>query len=118
MTGVQYGTAPTVEQSSPGGQDSPGGQINPANYDLTIIIAGDGMGTVHVGAGKEQMTCRSPLCVYENIQAAVVTLTAKPNADSTFSGWSITELPGTCTGTGSCEIRMVRDTTVVATLDK
>ena len=118
MTGVQYGTPPTVEQSSRGGQDSPGGQINPANYDLTIIIAGDGMGTVHVGAGKEQMTCRSPLCVYENIQAAVVTLDAKPNADSTFSGWSITESPGTCTGTGSCELRMVRDTTVVATLDK
>ena len=44
-----------------------------------------------------------------------VTVVAIPDHGSVFQGWSVADQPGACPGTGSCEITMDRDVTVIAT---
>ncbi|MFZ1640435.1 MAG: Calx-beta domain-containing protein [Candidatus Contendobacter sp.] len=65
---------------------------------LTVTLAGAGSGTVtSVPAG---ITCGAD-CTETYPVGAVVTLTAAPDASSTFLGWS-----GACIGTGSCTVTM------------
>jgi len=45
----------------------------------------------------------------------VITLTATPDANSTFSGWGPTMPVGLCSGTGTCQLTMSGQRTVQAT---
>ena len=70
------------------------------SYTLTITKAGTGSGTV----------TNNPTGTTFNA-GTVVTLTATPDANSTFAGWS-----GGCTGTSStCTVTMNANTSVTAT---
>jgi hypothetical protein len=44
-----------------------------------------------------------------------VTVVAIPDHGSVFQGWSVADQLWVCPGTGSCEITMNRDVTVIAT---
>lgn len=75
-----------------------------ALYTLNVTLAGTGSGTV-TGSG---ISCPGS-CAQSYASGTVVTLTAKPAAGSTFTGWS------TCPGTGTCASALTADRTVVAT---
>jgi hypothetical protein len=71
------------------------------NFTLTIAKAGSGNGTV---------AANPPGPSYAS--GTVVTLTATPDANSTFVGWS-----GPCSGTGTCTVTMNQNQTVTATFN-
>ncbi len=80
------------------------------SHQLTVSIAGSGSGAVS-GSG---ISCNNveaePFVCDESFPAgAMVTLTATPEPDSTFTGWS-----GACTGTGPCVVTMGSDQAVTA----
>ncbi len=75
-------------------------RVDPS-FDLTVTYAGTGSGAV---------TLNPPGSTYA--EGTVVTLTATPDADSDFTGWS-----GACAGTGSCSVTMDADKSVTATFD-
>jgi YVTN family beta-propeller protein len=68
------------------------------SFTLSVGEAGSGLGTV--SSTPAGVTCQ-PTCAASFSQGTIVTLTATPNAGSTFVGWS-----GNCTGTGSCVVTM------------
>jgi len=70
----------------------------------TLTVTKTGPGTVS-GAG---LNC--PGSCTAGVAGTAVTLTAKPAAGASFTGWS-----GACTGAGSCTVTVDRDTTVSAT---
>lgn len=74
---------------------------------LSIAKIGTGGGTVTRTGGA--INCGS-ICTESLAPGSTVTLTASPNAGSTFTGWS----GGTCTGTGSCAFSLNANTTVNA----
>lgn len=74
-------------------------------YLLTVSTDGTGSGTVS-GTG---ISCGAD-CTELFDYGTAVTLTANPDADSTFAGWS-----GACTGTGDCVITMDMAQNVTAT---
>jgi chitobiase/beta-hexosaminidase-like protein/VCBS repeat protein/List-Bact-rpt repeat protein/FG-GAP repeat protein len=81
-------------------------------FALTVIKAGAGSGTVTSSDSPPRISC-GPTCGTASAsydRGTVVTLTAKPSADSTFGGWS-----GGCSGTGACTVTMSATTTVTAT---
>ena len=71
---------------------------------LTVVKNGTGSGTV-TGTG---ISCGSD-CSETVTQGTVVSLTASPATDSTFTGWS-----GACSGTGACSVTMDAAKTVTA----
>ena len=74
---------------------------------LTVTKAGTGNGLVtSTPVGISCGTACSALFVNN----AVVSLTAAPDADSIFTGWS-----GVCTGTGACNVTMSANKSVTAT---
>jgi hypothetical protein len=77
-------------------------------YTLNVEKTGAGSGTVTSTDGA--VNCGST-CTPSYAGGSYVTLNAQPGADSMFTGWS----GGGCSGTGSCEVEMVSDTTVTAT---
>jgi hypothetical protein len=77
-------------------------------YTLNVDKSGAGSGTVTSTDGA--VNCGST-CAPSYAGGSYVTLNAQPGADSMFTGWS----GGGCSGTGSCEVEMVSDTTVTAT---
>ncbi|MEW6417445.1 MAG: DNRLRE domain-containing protein [Nitrospirota bacterium] len=86
-------------------------------YNLSVTKAGTGSSTAKAGIGYGTITsspsgisCGSA-CSYVYNTGTVVTLTATPDASSTFAGWS----GGGCTGTGTCSITVNSNTTVTAT---
>jgi Tol biopolymer transport system component len=79
----------------------------PILHELTVTKAGGGSGTV--SSSPAGIDC-GPTCEADFQQATVVTLTATPGANSTFTGWS-----GECTGTGTCEVTMDAARSVTAT---
>jgi hypothetical protein len=78
---------------------SPQHQTNPPPmYNVTVVIAGDGSG--RVGAAPSGFRYASN---------TLVTLTATPDAGSTFTSWG-----GDCTGTAPCSFRIRSDKLVTA----
>ncbi len=81
-----------------------------STYNLTISKSGTGSGTVTSG----YINCGST-CAQSNITSGTqITLTAKPDSNSTFSGWS----GGSCSGTGVCAVTVTANTTVTATFSQ
>jgi len=77
---------------------------------LTVTLAGNGSGTV--ASTPSGITCGGD-CTQGYGSGVAVTLTATPDAASTFTGWS-----GDCTGTGSCVLTMSGARTVTATFQR
>ncbi|TPW11010.1 MAG: hypothetical protein FD127_3459, partial [Acidimicrobiaceae bacterium] len=76
-------------------------------HPLTVTVAGSGGGTVtSTPAGID---CGAT-CTATYDQGTGVTLTATPDANSEFAGWS-----GACTGTGACTVTVDAAKTVTAT---
>jgi hypothetical protein len=73
-------------------------------FKLTIAKAGTGSGTV---------TCNAGACASTYPEGSEVTLAASAASGSTFAGWS----GGGCSGTGTCKVTIVTDTTVTATFN-
>jgi hypothetical protein len=85
------------------------GGTPPPMADLTVTKAGAGSGTVaSLPAG---ISCGSD-CSHSYNEGTDVTLTASPDAGSTFAGWS-----GACSGTSDCNLDMDSDKSVTATFD-
>jgi probable HAF family extracellular repeat protein len=80
----------------------------PERIALTVELAGDGEG--RVTSAPAGIDCGGT-CTAELDAGTKVTLTADPDAPSTFTGWS-----GACTGTAvTCEVTLSEATTVIAT---
>lgn len=77
-------------------------------FTLTVTRVGTGTGTVT--SNPSGITC-GPTCAAVFDSSTLVTLTAAPNANSTFTGWS----GGGCSGTGTCTVRMDSARSVTAT---
>ncbi len=74
--------------------------VTVTQYTLTVAKSGTGTGTVSGSAASQAYN-----------SGTAVTLTATPNADSTFAGWS-----GACTGTSAtCTVTMSANKTATAT---
>ncbi|HVR91050.1 MAG TPA: zinc-dependent metalloprotease family protein [Novosphingobium sp.] len=71
---------------------------------LSVLTSGAGEGTV-AGGG---IACGT-ICAVAGISGSGVTLTATPEAGSTFTGWQ-----GDCHGTGPCTISLAQSRTVTA----
>ena len=80
--------------------------INPQS--LTIAKSGNGTGTVT--SSPSGILCGSD-CAEFYTYDEVVTLTASPDSNSTFNGWSETG----CPGTGTCDVTMDQARSVTAT---
>lgn len=78
---------------------------------IQIVIAGTGSGAVNHNLGPAG--CTAGTCTWDFTAGLVVTLTATPDAASTFTGWS-----GDCTGTAPCTLTVTKQFNVVATFDK
>ena len=78
----------------------------PTTHKLTVTLKGGGSGTV-TGSG---ISCPGT-CSRSYTAGTKITLTASPEAGSSFSGWS----GGGCSGTGSCTVTMSADQAVSAT---
>ena len=76
-------------------------------YTLTTARAGTGTGAIT--SSPANIACGID-CSYAFDAGTVVSLTATPDATSTFAGWS-----GACTGTGSCVVTVNAATSVTAT---
>jgi PKD repeat protein len=77
------------------------------SFALTVSQQGTGSGSVASTLGG--IGCGSA-CQASFDPGTVVTLTATPDASSTFRGWS-----GDCSGTGGCQVTMDRARSVTAT---
>lgn len=84
--------------------------LQPNTFPLTVLKAGVGAGTVT--SNPAGIDCGLD-CGESYVQATAVTLTATPNAGSTFGGWS----GGGCAGTGTCVVTMNAAQTVTATFN-
>lgn len=73
---------------------------------LTVISGGNGTGAITSSIGG--VNCPG-VCTVQIPESSQVVLTAAPTGASTFLGWSGTTV---CTGTGTCDFKIVADTTV------
>jgi uncharacterized protein (TIGR03437 family) len=96
-------TAVNVPVSLTIGSPQQGGPFN-----LTTSTAGTGSGKISPSPAG---TSCGPGCL-SFAAGTVVTLTATPNAGSTFAGWS-----GACSGTGNCTVTMNSNQAVTATFN-
>ncbi len=80
------------------------------SFTLKITKTGSGRGTVQSGEGK--INCGTT-CSANYPSGTRVTLTATPDAESTFTGWS-----GACTGKDPCQVTMNAVKSVIATFNK
>lgn len=87
------GLQPGAQQPGGGGQTPP-----PAQYQLTVTLAGGGTGTVT--SAPAGINCPTT-CTATFAQNTPVALTASPAANDTFAGWS-----GGCTGTADCSVTL------------
>ncbi|HWR73107.1 MAG TPA: fibronectin type III domain-containing protein, partial [Nitrospirota bacterium] len=76
------------------------------SYGLTVTKTGSGTGTV--SSTPAGISCGST-CSATYAGGTIVTLTASPDASSTFGGWT-----GTCTGIGACSVTLNAAKTVSA----
>ncbi|MBI3358270.1 MAG: hypothetical protein HY037_01575 [Nitrospirae bacterium] len=79
-------------------------------YRLSVEKIGSGSGAVT--SDPSGITCGSD-CVQGYLDGTIVTITAVPDADSVFSGWS-----GACAGTGSCTVIVNATKSVTATFTR
>lgn len=79
----------------------------PNAYTLTVTTSGTGHGVVK--STPEGIDCGEHCSASFNL-GTNVTLTAKPESSSTFTGWS-----GACSGTGPCVVSMTQQRSVTAT---
>jgi hypothetical protein len=82
----------------------------PPDQTLTVTPAGTGTGTVT--SSPAGIDCGAT-CAFAFPFGTSVTLTATPDATSTFAGWT----GGGCSGTGTCVVTMSSATSVTATFD-
>jgi uncharacterized repeat protein (TIGR02543 family) len=82
----------------------------PAHYPLTISTDGSGGGTV--ASAPAGIDCGAT-CAASFATASSVTLTATPDAISTFAGWA-----GDCSGAGDCTVTMDGARSVTATFTR
>jgi uncharacterized repeat protein (TIGR01451 family) len=83
--------------------------VSVVDHSLTVTKAGTGSGMVT--SSPAGIDCGAT-CSASFASGTTVTLTATPDAGSTFTGWS-----GACTGTGPCTVTMDQDRAVTATFD-
>ena len=91
------------DSSGPSPTPTPG----PTNHTLTVSKGGAGSGTV--SSAPSGISCGAA-CSAAFPEGTGVTLSAAPDAGSTFSGWT-----GACAGTGTCSLTMSADASVMAT---
>ncbi|MBV5307804.1 DUF1566 domain-containing protein, partial [Chromatium okenii] len=77
-------------------------------FQLTVNTSGTGSGSV--SSNPAGINCGA-ICAADFNSGSEIILTAAPDTDSTFSGWS----GGGCSGTGSCTVTMSAAQTVTAT---
>jgi len=78
-----------------------------SNPTLSVIVAGSGGGTVI--STPDGIACTTGSCSADFSEGTPITLSAAPDSNSLFSGWS-----GACTGTGSCGFTILADRSVNA----
>lgn len=83
--------------------------VQVTNYQLTVQSAGTGGGTI--ASSPAGINCGST-CSASFASGTAVTLTATPNAGSTFAGWS-----GGCSGTSTCSLTLSANASVTATFN-
>jgi hypothetical protein len=81
----------------------------PDQRSLSVGRAGTGGGTV--GSAPAGIDC-GLTCSAAFVEGTVVTLTATPDSNSVFGGWS-----GACSGAGGCQVTMSQARTVTATFN-
>lgn len=81
--------------------------VEPPTVSLTVMKKGTGTGTVT--SGPAGVTCGGD-CGEAYAPGTIVTLTAMPDAGTTFVGWT----GGGCTGTDTCVVTMNGDTLIEA----
>lgn len=82
---------------------------SPVKYTLSVTKGGSGSGIVT--SYPNGINCGAA-CAYDFEENTSVTLSAAPDAGSTFAGWS-----GACSGTGTCTVNMTSPLTVTATFN-
>ncbi len=82
-----------------------------AVYSSTLAVNKTGSGTGLVTSSTGSINCGTS-CSGEYLQGSSVTLTAVPDSNSLFAGWS-----GACTGTDACLVTLNTDTTATATFN-
>ncbi|MGZ8414501.1 MAG: InlB B-repeat-containing protein, partial [Gemmatirosa sp.] len=86
---------------------------------LTVNVAGTGEGSVSAAVGGSTIACvrrageTTGACSATAPFNTVVTLTATPDANSTFAGWT-----GACSGTGPCTVTVDQARSVGATFTR
>jgi PKD repeat protein len=80
--------------------------FTPNAYGLSVTKLGSGSGQVN--SSPAGISCGA-VCQESFAAGSTVTLTATPDADSVFTGWS-----GDCTGTSSCQLSMSQTHSVTA----
>ena len=76
-------------------------------FPVSISVAGGGSGTVT--SNPAGINCGSS-CQADFLSGTAVTLTATPNSNSNFTGWS-----GACSGSGACTVTISAATSATAT---
>src|SRR5579884_638535 len=79
------------------------------SYTLNVGTSGSGSGTVT--SSPAGISCGTT-CSTTYAAGTSVTLTASPDSNSTFAGWS-----GSCSGTGACTVNMNSNASVSATFN-
>lgn len=84
---------------------------SPPPVSITVAKTGSGGGTVT--SSPAGIDCGAT-CVQAFASGTAVTLTATPDADSVFVGWT----DGSCSGTGTCQVVVKDATTETAVFEK
>ncbi len=111
VTTVATAAVAAAASSAPGvsvllNGSTPGGAI-------TLSVGKTGSGHGQVTSSPAGIACGAT-CSYSFAAGTLVTLTATPASDSTFTGWS-----GACTGTAArCKVRMTAAKSVTARFTK
>ncbi|MDF1506025.1 hypothetical protein PYV61_23935, partial [Roseisolibacter sp. H3M3-2] len=80
-------------------------------HEVPVAVAGDGRGTVRVAPAGLDCAAGAPACAATLAAGTVASLTATPEAGSTFAGWAGTE----CGTAPTCAIRGDRARALAAT---
>jgi hypothetical protein len=97
-----------VTVTAPGGT-SQRGAGDRFTYTHTLSVSKGGAGSGIVTSEPTAIDCGGT-CSAQFLDGTSVTLSAAPQAGSTFAGWS----PGGCSGTSTCTVNLTADTTVTA----